>query len=91
MVLATREPRRYGTDLAAWLRFGASPRGTIALDQSARAAAWLAGRDFVTPADVQAMAHDVLRHRLIRSFEAIAAEIDRNQIVDTLLARVPAP
>ena len=91
LVLATREPRRYGNDLAAWLRFGASPRGTIALDQSARAAAWLAGRDFVTPADVQAMAHDVLRHRLIRSFEAIAAEIDRNQIVDTLLARVPAP
>ncbi len=91
LILATREPQRYGNDLAAWLRFGASPRGTIALDQSARAAAWLAGRDFVTPADVQAMAHDVLRHRLIRSFEAVAGDIDANQIIDTLLARVPAP
>ena len=91
LILATREPQRYGNDLAAWLRFGASPRGTIALDQSARATAWLAGRDFVTPSDVQAMAHDVLRHRLIRSFEAVAGDVDANQIIDTLLARVPAP
>ena len=91
LVLATREPRFYGNELASWIRYGASPRGTIALDQCARAAAWLDGRDYVTPADVQAMAHDVLRHRILRSFEAIASEVGCNQIIDTLLARVPAP
>ena len=91
LVLATRSPRFYGEELAGWIRYGASPRGTIALDQCARAAAWLAGRDYVTPADVQAMAHDVLRHRILRSFEAIASDIGCNQIIDTLLARVPAP
>ena len=91
LVLATREPRFYGPELAGWIRYGASPRGTIALDQCARAAAWLAGRDYVTPADVQAMAHDVLRHRVLRSFEAIAGDVGCNQIIDTLLARVPAP
>src|SRR5690606_32679109 len=63
IVLATRSPHRYGDDLEGVLQYGASPRATIALDRCSRAHAWLAGRDFVTPEDIQAVAHDVLRHR----------------------------
>ena len=70
IVLATRQADRYGDDLAGVLQYGASPRATIALDRCARAHAWLAGRDYVTPEDVQSVAHDVLRHRILMSFEA---------------------
>ena len=91
LVLATRAPAHYGADLASWIQYGASPRGTIALDQCSRAAAWLAGRDFVTPEDVQSVAHDALRHRVLRSYEAEASNIRVNHILDTLLQRVPAP
>ena len=65
LILATRDPSPYSADLARWIEFGASPRGTIALDRCARAHAWLAGRDYVSPDDVRAVAHDVLRHRLL--------------------------
>ncbi len=72
LVLATREPAPYAPELARWVSFGASPRATIALDRCARAHAWLQGRDYVSPDDVQAIAPDVLRHRVLISFEAEA-------------------
>jgi MoxR-like ATPase len=90
IILATRNTQAYGGDLANWLDYGASPRATIALDRCSRAVAWLDGRDFVTPDDIRAVAHDVLRHRLILSFEAEAAGISANQVIDSLLASVPS-
>jgi MoxR-like ATPase len=90
LILATRNTQAYGGDLALWLDYGASPRATIALDRCSRALAWLEGRDFVTPDDVRAVAHDVLRHRLILSFEAEAAGITANQVIDKLLETVPS-
>jgi MoxR-like ATPase len=89
LVVASREPSRYDSELAAWLEFGASPRATIALDRCARAHAWLSGRDFVTPDDVQAVAMDCLRHRLIVSFEAEASGVKSSTVVSRLLERVP--
>lgn len=91
LVLATRDPAAYDPDLGRWLRYGASPRASIAFDRCARARAWLAGRDFVTPADVQAIAFEVLRHRLILSYEAEAEGVDADRIIAELLKRVPAP
>jgi MoxR-like ATPase len=91
VVLATRDPARYGDDLAETLQYGASPRATIALDRCARAHAWLAGRDFVTPEDAQAVAHDVLRHRILLSFEAEAAGRTADELIDTILERVGVP
>ena len=91
IVLATRSPERYGDDLRGVLQYGASPRATIALDRCARAHAWLAGRDYVTPEDVQGLAHDVLRHRVLLGFEAEAAGRTPNEIIDTLLARIGVP
>lgn len=91
LVMATRRPGAYARDLDGWLRFGASPRATIALDRCARARAWLAGRDFVSPEDVQALAPDVLRHRVLLSYEAEAEGRCADDFVTALLARVPAP
>ncbi len=88
LILATRDVKLYGGDLAKWLDYGASPRATIALDRCSRALAWLQGRDFVTPDDIRAVAHDVLRHRLILSFEAEASGVTANQVIDTLLESV---
>jgi len=88
LILATRDAKRYGGDLAHWLDYGASPRATIALDRCSRALAWLQGRDFVTPDDVRAVAHDALRHRLILSFEAEASGVTTNQVIDSLLDSV---
>ncbi len=75
LVLATRNPQAYGEDLMHWVSFGASPRGTIALDRCSRAHAWLSGRDYVSPEDVQAVFLDVLRHRVLLSYEAEAKAI----------------
>jgi MoxR-like ATPase len=91
IVLATRSPERYGDDLKGMLQYGASPRATIALDRCSRAHAWLSGRDYVTPEDVQGMAHDVLRHRILLGFEAEASGRTPNEIIDTLLARIGVP
>ncbi|MBX3688645.1 MoxR family ATPase [Dokdonella sp.] len=91
LVLATRDPASFGPELARYVAFGASPRGTIALDRCARAHAWLHGRDFVTPEDVHAIAADVLRHRVLISYEAEAEGIDADQVIARLLERVPLP
>ncbi|ANE54062.1 MULTISPECIES: MoxR family ATPase [Methylomonas] len=91
IVLATRKPAAYGQDLAGWIQYGASPRASIALDRCARAKAWLAQRDFVDPADIQDMAYDVLRHRLILSYEAEAEGITADYVVKELIARIAVP
>ena len=89
--MATRNPLAYGDDLSSWIEYGVSPRGTIALDACARAHAWLNDRDFVTPEDVQAVAHDTLRHRIGLTFEAEAKGITADHIIDELIDRVSAP
>lgn len=91
LVMATRNPAPYGEDLAAWVEYGASPRASISLDRCARAHAWLDGRDFVGPEDIQNLAHDVLRHRIILNFEAEAEGISKDYFIDQLISRVAVP
>ena len=91
LVLASRDQARYGDALARRIAWGASPRGSIALERCARARAWLAGRDFVTPDDVRAVAADVLRHRVLPSYEATAEGWDGERLVAELVAKVPLP
>ena len=91
LVIATRDPSIYGEGLSDWLRFGASPRATLAIDRCARARAWLAGRDYVSPEDVQDVAPDVLRHRVLLSYEAEAEGRTADQFVGELLGMVPVP
>jgi len=91
LVLATREPSKYGAELARWVAYGASPRGTIALDRCSRAHAWLAGRDYVTPEDVHAIAADALRHRVLLSYEAEAEGVSSDRVIASLIERVPLP
>lgn len=88
LVQATRDAARFDDDLKRWIQVGVSPRGSIGLDKVARAMAWLRGRDHVTPEDVQAVVHDVFRHRLILSYEAHAAAIAADAVIDRLLQRV---
>jgi MoxR-like ATPase len=88
LVEATRYPERYDKDLRKWIQIGASPRGTIGLDKCSRAYAWLKGRDYVRPDDVQAMAHDVLRHRLLLSYDAQAEGIKADQVLDKVIQLV---
>jgi MoxR-like ATPase len=89
LVIASRKPGIYSEHLAGWIEYGGSPRATIALDRCARAHAWLKGRDYVSPDDVQAVAADVLRHRLLLSFEAEANGVTPDQVIRELLALVP--
>ncbi len=91
LVLATRDVGKYGDDLTGWIQFGASPRASMALDRCARAYAWLDGRDFVTPEDIQVIAPDVLRHRIILSYEAEADGITPDRCIEELIARVAVP
>jgi len=91
LVLATRNAVRYREDLGRWVSYGASPRATIALDRCSRAHAWINQRDYVSPEDVQAIAHDVLRHRVLISFEAEADGMDAEAVISALLELVPAP
>ncbi|AQV93860.1 AAA family ATPase [Cupriavidus necator] len=88
LVHATREPKQVDDDLDKWIQIGVSPRGSIGLDKVARAHAWLRGRDFVTPEDVQAVVHEVFRHRLILSYEAHAAGITADAVIDRLVQQV---
>lgn len=91
LIMATRQPKRYGDDLARWVNYGASPRATIALERCARAHAWLHQRDYVSPQDIHAVAGDVLRHRVLLTFEAQADGVTPDHFIDTLLNRVPVP
>ena len=91
IILATRNPGAYGKDLAGWLQYGASPRASIALDRCSRAKAWLADRDFVSPEDIQDMAYDILRHRLILCYEAEAEGITTDHFIKELIARIAVP
>ena len=89
LIVNTRETQSLDKDLNRWLDYGASPRATISLDRCARASAWLAGREFVTPEDIQKMAFDVLRHRLILTYEAEAEGINSDQVIEKLIQVTP--
>ncbi|HXS73517.1 MAG TPA: MoxR family ATPase [Rhodanobacteraceae bacterium] len=91
LVLATRDPRPFDLKLGGKIAWGASPRATIALERGARARAWLAGRDYVLPEDVQTLAPDVLRHRVLLGYEAEAEGLRVDDVVTRLLERVPLP
>ncbi len=91
LVEATRSPKRYSDKLAEWLRWGASPRAAIAMERGARALAWLDGRDYVSPEDVQSVAPDALRHRLLIDYTAQARGVTARACVEELLRQVPAP
>lgn len=91
LVVATRFPEKYDSSLKDNILFGASPRATIALDKCAKINAWLEGRDFVTPEDVHAVVYDVLRHRIILSFEAQAEGLTTDDVITSLLKLVPLP
>jgi MoxR-like ATPase len=88
LITATRRPEDYSEELASWIEVGASPRGGIGLDKVSRAHAWLRGRDHVTPDDVQAVVHDVLRHRLMLTYEASASGVTADQVVAEIVKRV---
>ena len=92
LIHATRAPKDAGlADLAPLVEYGASPRATIALAQASRAHAYLRGRDFVSPDDVKAMAVDVLRHRVLLSYEAEAENVTSDEVIGRILSAVPAP
>jgi MoxR-like ATPase len=91
LVDATRRPEGYSPNLREWLRWGASPRAAIAMERGARALAWLDGRDFVSPEDVQAIAPDVMRHRLLLDYGAQARGVTVDACIEELLGKVPAP
>lgn len=89
LTAATRAPGKYSEELARSIAFGVSPRATLALDRCARVHAWLKGKDFVSPEDVQAVVHDVYRHRLLLSFEAEARGQTSDSVIHTILQLVP--
>jgi MoxR-like ATPase len=92
LVAATREPARYGLkDLGRFLQFGASPRGSIHLIEGARALSFLRGRDYVLPQDVTDLVPDVLRHRMVLSYEALAEGMSPDQILMKVMQQIPAP
>ncbi len=89
LIVNTRDTAELNADLNRWIDYGASPRATISLDRCARASAWLAGRDYVTPEDIQAMAFDILRHRLILTYEAEAEGVDTDMVIAKLIQMTP--
>ena len=91
LITATRNPEKHNAELAGAVRFGASPRATIALDKCSKINAWLDGRDFVTPEDIHSVVYDVLRHRIILSFESQAEGITADDVIGSLLKAVPLP
>lgn len=88
LVTVTRQPQQFGEKLKSWIHVGSSPRGTLALDRTSRAHAWLNGRDIVLPDDVKAVVADCLRHRLILSFEASADGITGDDVIAELISQV---
>ena len=90
LVMATRNPQQYSDELTKLIAVGVSPRATIALSRCARAHAWLQGKEFVSPDDIQAVVHDVFRHRLLLSFEAEAQNITPDQVINQIINLVPA-
>ena len=88
LVNATRFPSKYSEQLDSWMDYGASPRASIALDKCSRVHAWMNGLDYVTPDNVRAVAHDILRHRIVSSYEANADGVNKDQIIDELLKQV---
>lgn len=91
LIIATRHPERYSEELNGKVLYGASPRATIALDKCSKIHAWLKGRDFVTPEDVHAVVYDILRHRVILTFEAQADGMSADDVIEKLLKVVPLP
>ena len=91
LIVATRHPEKYSEELKGAVRYGASPRATIALDKCAKINAWLEGREFVTPEDIHAVVYDILRHRIILSFDAIAEGLTTDDVIAKLLKVVPLP
>jgi MoxR-like ATPase len=91
LVSATRTPEKYSQQLAAWLHFGASPRATLGIVHAAKALAWLRGDGYVAPHHIQEVAPNILRHRIIPTFEAEAEGVSRDQIIAHLLAVVAIP
>lgn len=89
LVIGSRQAEAYSTELAECIEYGVSPRATIALDRCSRAHAWLSGKDYVSPDDVQAVLHDVMRHRLILSFTAEAGGMTKDDIITQLMQQVP--
>lgn len=91
IVQASRTPAALSESLARWIEVGASPRASLALDRCSRAQAWLEGRDYVDPQDVQAIVHGVLRHRLKLRFEAVGEGVNTDQVIDAMLEVVAVP
>ena len=89
LVGASRSPKSYSSDLAGLIQYGASPRASLAFDRCSRALAWLEGRDYVSPEDVQQLAHEILRHRILLTYQAEADGLSADDVIDELLARVP--
>jgi len=88
LISATRNPERYGEDLKRWIHVGASPRGTLAIERTSRANAWLQGRDHVLPDDVRAVVHSCLRHRVLLSYEANAEGVTTDEVIDEIIKQV---
>jgi MoxR-like ATPase len=88
IISASRYPEKYSEELTKWIEFGASPRGSIAIDRCSRTYAWMHGNDFVTPDDIRAVVHDCLRHRLILSYEANAESVSPDMVIDEILKKV---
>ena len=91
LIVATRHPENYDKKLAGQVLYGASPRATIALDRAAKINAWLEGRDFVSPEDIHAVVYEILRHRLILTFEAQAEGVTTDDVISALLRLIPLP
>ncbi len=89
LVQASRYPQQYGDELARWIQYGASPRASLALDRCSRALAWLDGRDYVSPDDVQQLAHEAMRHRILLTYQAEADGVSVDRVIDALLEQVP--
>ncbi|QYK02694.1 AAA family ATPase [Shewanella psychrotolerans] len=91
IVMATRQPEQYSDTLASWLEYGVSPRATISIERCARARAWLMERDYVSPEDIQAVVPNVLRHRLLLSYQAQAEGVNADQVINYILSQVAVP